>query len=132
MSSLAGTFLVARPSFSRGFFARNVILLLRHDEDGAFGLVLNRPAAIDKLPCPVFIGGPCKMGGVAMIHGQSDTENQSGLNQPKSPKPWWGSARSFGKRREFSTKCATQGRIKLAPPSSFDSCSEANAPRLTR
>jgi putative AlgH/UPF0301 family transcriptional regulator len=36
MCSLAGAFLVARPSLSRGFFARTVILLLRHNEDGAF------------------------------------------------------------------------------------------------
>ena len=72
MSSLAGNFLVARTSLRDGFFARTVILLLRHDEDGAFGLVLNKPAAADKLPFPVFIGGPCKMDGFLMIHGQSN------------------------------------------------------------
>ena len=42
MSSLAGMFLVARPTLKDPFFGRSVILMLRHGPDGAFGLVLNR------------------------------------------------------------------------------------------
>jgi putative transcriptional regulator len=72
MSSLAGTFLVARPSLRDPFFGRAVVLLLQHSEEGAFGLVLNRPAKAEELPFPVFVGGPCQLKGLLMLHGQED------------------------------------------------------------
>jgi putative transcriptional regulator len=43
--SLAGQFLVATPSMEDPRFARSVILIARHNKDGAFGLIINRPAA---------------------------------------------------------------------------------------
>jgi putative transcriptional regulator len=43
--SLAGQFLVATPSMEDQRFARTVILMARHNKDGAFGLIINRPAA---------------------------------------------------------------------------------------
>jgi putative transcriptional regulator len=72
MSSLAGSFLVARPVLRDGFFGRTVILLLQHGPEGAFGLVLNRPTPTKDLPFPLYVGGPCKMEGLLMIHGQPD------------------------------------------------------------
>jgi putative transcriptional regulator len=44
-ASLAGQFLVATPSMGDPRFAHAVILIARHDKDGAFGLIINRPAA---------------------------------------------------------------------------------------
>jgi putative transcriptional regulator len=44
-ASLAGQFLVATPSMSDPRFERTVILMARHDKDGAFGLIINRLAA---------------------------------------------------------------------------------------
>jgi putative transcriptional regulator len=44
-ASLAGQFLVATPSMEDPRFARTVILIARHNKDGAFGLIINRPAA---------------------------------------------------------------------------------------
>jgi len=44
-ASLAGQFLVATPSMSDPRFERTVILMARHDKDGAFGLIVNRLAA---------------------------------------------------------------------------------------
>src|SRR5438105_11402936 len=41
-SSLAGQLLVASPSMGDPRFARTVILMVRHDKDGAFGIVVNR------------------------------------------------------------------------------------------
>jgi putative transcriptional regulator len=41
--SLAGQFLVASPDMSDPRFARAVILMVRHDKDGAFGIVINKP-----------------------------------------------------------------------------------------
>ncbi len=84
MNSLAGQFLIAAPQLHDPNFRRAVVLLLKHDEDGALGLVLNRlapvpfPAVWEKLspdPCPVeaplYIGGPC--GGPLMaLHNKYD------------------------------------------------------------
>jgi putative transcriptional regulator len=44
-ASLAGQFLVATPSMGDPRFNHAVILIARHDKDGAFGLIINRPAA---------------------------------------------------------------------------------------
>jgi putative transcriptional regulator len=40
--SLTGQLLVASPSMGDPRFARTVILMVRHDKDGAFGIVVNR------------------------------------------------------------------------------------------
>jgi putative transcriptional regulator len=77
MSGLAGTLLVARPPLRDSFFGRSVILLLQHGPEGAFGLVLNRPAHTEGAPFPVFVGGPCKLEGLLMIHGETDWLQES-------------------------------------------------------
>jgi putative transcriptional regulator len=69
--SLVGRLLVATPALEDPNFDRTVVLLLQHDaEDGAMGLVLNRPSGIsleEQLeswgplaapPDEVFVGGP--------------------------------------------------------------------------
>ncbi len=43
IGSLAGQLLVAPPDMADPRFARAVILMVRHDKDGAFGIVINRP-----------------------------------------------------------------------------------------
>lgn len=70
--SLAGRLLVASPVLSDPNFSRTVVLLLQHDEEGAVGVVLNRPSespVSDHLPAwaevvtepgVVFVGGPCE------------------------------------------------------------------------
>jgi putative transcriptional regulator len=72
MSAWSGSFLVARPSLRDPFFGRSVVLLLDHNDEGAFGLVLNRPAPPVELPFPVFIGGPCQPQGLLMLHGHPE------------------------------------------------------------
>jgi len=44
MESLKGQFLVASPHLLDPNFIRTVVLMIHHTEDGAFGVVLNRPA----------------------------------------------------------------------------------------
>ncbi len=44
MESLQGHLLVASPKLGDPNFFRAVVLLVRHSEEGAFGLVLNRPS----------------------------------------------------------------------------------------
>ena len=80
MASLTGSLLVARPTLKDGFFGQAVVLLLQHNEEGAFGLVLNRPARVKEVPLPVSIGGPCKFEGFLLLHGHRDW-----LEDPEQP-----------------------------------------------
>jgi putative transcriptional regulator len=43
MTSLAPSFLMSMPQLMDPNFSRTVVLLCKHSEDGAFGLVVNRP-----------------------------------------------------------------------------------------
>lgn len=72
MPSLAGSFLVARPVLKDDNFVQTVVLLLQHDADGAFGLVVNRPTPVKDLPFPVYNGGPCPSQGFLLLHGHSE------------------------------------------------------------
>lgn len=70
MESLRGQLLVASPSLIEPTFHRTVVLVGEHNEEGALGVVLNRPAAAsvgDAAPPlaglvgggePLFVGGP--------------------------------------------------------------------------
>jgi putative transcriptional regulator len=72
MTSRAGSFLVAGRSLLDPNFRRTVVLLLEHNAEGAFGLVVNRPAQVEELPFTVYIGGPCPSEGLFMLHGHAD------------------------------------------------------------
>jgi putative transcriptional regulator len=68
----AGSFLIARPVLQDPNFKQTVVFLLAHNAEGAFGLVVNRPADAEGLPWPLFLGGPCPSPGLLMLHGHSD------------------------------------------------------------
>jgi putative transcriptional regulator len=70
-TSVAGRFLIATPAMRDPRFDHAVILMLRHDQDGAFGIVINRPVGQRPLAdllgtkdtaasgnVQVFVGGP--------------------------------------------------------------------------
>lgn len=69
--SLAGRLLIATPLLTDPNFARAIVFLCAHDENGAFGVVINRPlegfevidhlhawAALAAAPAVLFSGGP--------------------------------------------------------------------------
>jgi len=71
MDSLAGNLLIAIPDLHDPTFSRTVVMLVQHDEQGASGLVLNRPSdvtisqvwdEVSAVPCDcqdlVYMGGP--------------------------------------------------------------------------
>lgn len=70
MESLRGRLLVAAPPLVDPNFDRTVVLMLEHGDDGALGVVLNRPSgtpledvlpewrALATDPTQVFVGGP--------------------------------------------------------------------------
>jgi putative transcriptional regulator len=69
MDSLAAQLLIASPALT-DYFERTVVLVLAHAEEGAMGVVLNRPSEVqvaDAVPIladtagddePVYLGGP--------------------------------------------------------------------------
>jgi putative transcriptional regulator len=86
--SLAGSFLIAQSSLTDSNFNRTVVLILAHNEEGAFGLVVNRPIHKAKkagMPFPVFEGGPCSAPGLFMLHGHADWVE--GLPEPDPDGP---------------------------------------------
>jgi putative transcriptional regulator len=68
----SGWFLVAKPSLLDPNFRQTVVLLVQHSEEGAFGLVVNRPVPVKDLPYPIFAGGPCEAQGLFLLHGHPD------------------------------------------------------------
>jgi putative transcriptional regulator len=77
--SLAGRLLLAAPSLQDPNFLRSVVLIGVHNEDGAMGVVLNRPSAStvgEAVPQladalgpedAVFVGGPVQPGAVVCL-----------------------------------------------------------------
>jgi putative transcriptional regulator len=70
MDSLRGQLIIAAPTLVDPNFARSVVLIAEHTEEGAMGLVLNRPAGtlvdeavpdlawLSEFPEHVWVGGP--------------------------------------------------------------------------
>ncbi|MGH2922728.1 MAG: YqgE/AlgH family protein [Solirubrobacterales bacterium] len=81
--SLSGQLLIASPSMS-DFFRRAVVLVVEHNEEGAFGLVLNRPSettvgeAVEPLAEAIgaehviHVGGPVQPNAVTAIGEHAD------------------------------------------------------------
>jgi len=79
VESLEGHLLIASPAIFDPNFRRTVVLLTAHTEEGAVGLVLNRPSeatveeAVSRLSplsgpdATVFAGGPVNPSGVSML-----------------------------------------------------------------
>ena len=89
MSSLQGRFLIASPHLGDSNFYRSVVLMIHHDAEGAFGLVLNRPLAITvgehclqlfdtdfELDAPVFVGGPVPGPPLALHNSRAHSDEE--------------------------------------------------------
>ncbi len=83
--SLRGKLLVASPALADPNFNRTVVLITEHGDDGAMGIVLNRPAeaeVVDVLPElaeivaeePIFVGGPVQPDSLVVLGEFSDPE----------------------------------------------------------
>ena len=90
-TSLRGSLLVATPALLDPNFARTVVLVAEHGEDGAMGVVLNRPSetsvgdAVPELASlagdeePLFVGGPVARDAVLALAEVNDPEDASEL-----------------------------------------------------
>jgi putative transcriptional regulator len=83
--SLRGKLLVASPVLADPNFERSVVLITEHNEEGAMGIVLNRPsdtAAGDVVPElaeiagdePVYVGGPVQPDAIVLLAEFVDPE----------------------------------------------------------
>ena len=89
-SSLAGQFLVSMPQLKGDFFQSTVTLLIEHNDEGAFGLTVNKPLdillsdVIDEMPAspvPVWQGGPVQADHIFFLHStDKDYEGSFRLN----------------------------------------------------
>lgn len=81
-----GRILVSEPFLKDFYFKRSIVLLAEHNDDGTFGLVLNKPTDIKlseiindesfKIPedfdNTVYLGGPVKTDSLFFIHTRND------------------------------------------------------------
>lgn len=83
--SLRGRLLIASPALVDPNFARTVVLITEHGEEGAMGVVLNRPSetGVDEVAPelgqlvsaePVFIGGPVQPQALVVLAEFTDPE----------------------------------------------------------
>jgi putative transcriptional regulator len=83
--SLRGKLLIASPALLDPNFARTVVLITEHNDDGTMGVVLNRPSqtSVDEVAPelgrvvdgePVFIGGPVQPQALVVLAEFSDPE----------------------------------------------------------
>jgi putative transcriptional regulator len=91
MKSLQGKLLVAAPSLIDPNFRRTVVLIAQHTEEGAMGIVLNRPsdATVLEAVSPlvglvgdealVWAGGPVEPGGVIVLAEFDDPDESAEL-----------------------------------------------------
>ena len=113
MSSLAGKFLVARTILQDASFRQSVVLVLQHNDAGAFGLVVNRAVTIEGLPFPVFAGGPCESQGLLMLHGHAEWAESATEPPPKEVAPgvFLGDASCLSRLSDTATEPGLRYRI---------------------
>lgn len=91
---LVGRLLVATPMLEHPTFRRTVILLLDHGEDGALGVVVNRPSGVDvdavlpdwqllaTVPGRLFSGGPVQQdSALGLVTVPGDDEEPPGVRR---------------------------------------------------
>src|ERR671935_308739 len=91
MESLQGQLLIASPALVDPNFHRTVVLVTAHGDDGAVGLVLNRPSeatvdeAVPQLGAItdgdelIYVGGPVNPTGVAVL-AEFDEPGEAGVH----------------------------------------------------
>ena len=91
VDSLRGQLLVAGPDLGDPNFRRTVVLVGEHGDDGAMGVVLNRPSSVsvdEAVPplaglgadddAPVFVGGPVQPEAIVVL-GEFDEPERAGV-----------------------------------------------------
>jgi putative transcriptional regulator len=86
--SLRGKFLIAAKHLRDGNFFKAIVLMLEHNEEGAMGLVINRPMDVSlsealskhfEFPTsdhPLFCGGPVETNALLILHNSTDHDQE--------------------------------------------------------
>jgi putative transcriptional regulator len=78
-----GIILISEPSLRDFYFRQSVVLLAEHNEEGTFGVIINKPIEarlsdvvkdFPEFECPVFLGGPVKTDSIFFIHTRQDID----------------------------------------------------------
>jgi putative transcriptional regulator len=106
-----GSILISEPSLRDFYFRQSVILLAEHNEEGTFGVIINKPIEarlrdiIKGFPgynLPVYLGGPVKTDSIFFIHTRDDVEQSMPIMQGL----YWGgdldAIREMLKKKEMS------------------------------
>ncbi len=81
MAPAKGKILISEPLMNDYYFGRSVVLLAEHNEEGSFGLVMNKPLhstfneVVQGFPpfdAPVFMGGPVQTDSLFFVHTLGD------------------------------------------------------------
>ncbi|HNY02963.1 MAG TPA: YqgE/AlgH family protein [Bacteroidales bacterium] len=76
-----GSILISEPSLRDFYFRQSVVLLAEHNEEGSFGVIVNKPidarlkdivSGFRDYDLPVFLGGPVKTDSIFFIHTRTD------------------------------------------------------------
>lgn len=76
-----GRILISEPFLIDYYFKRSVVLLADHNDEGSFGLIINKPIDINLhemvegfpiLDFPIFLGGPVKTDNLFFLHTRGD------------------------------------------------------------
>ena len=81
-----GKILISEPLLGDYYFKRSVVLLAEHNEDGSFGLIMNKPLnarfndIVKDFPdfdTRVFLGGPVQNNNLFFVHSKGDVIDDS-------------------------------------------------------
>jgi len=85
-----GNILISEPTLRDFYFRQSVILLAEHNEEGSFGVIINKPIEarlkdiIKGFPAydlPVYLGGPVKTDSIFFIHTLDGVEQSMPIMQ---------------------------------------------------
>ena len=89
LQTFQNQFLIGLPSLRGGYFGDSISIIVEHDLQGAFGLVINQPAEqslLDLFPdlpvdlnCPLLLGGPVEQNRLFFLHSPAPEQYRSSI-----------------------------------------------------
>jgi putative transcriptional regulator len=79
-----GIILISEPSLRDFYFRQSVVLLAEHNDEGSFGIIVNKPIAtrlnevlkdFPEVDLPLYLGGPVKTDSLFFIHTKENISN---------------------------------------------------------